>query len=156
MELLTEKGTDSFGITRAVLREPSKNSACTNCKHKPNCDDCSLQKAVNFINEIEQIIGDDYDLARLLELVTADKEGRCVVKPCKDGDAVWRIYDDCEFPGDCHTKQKCSGCEYRNIFVEEQAFCLSMLSPNGKLEPPYYLTLQAAEAALAEKGERDG
>ena len=104
--------------------------------------------------EVEDILGDDYDLDRLRELVEADREGRCVVLPCKVGSPVWRIYDDCEFPGDCGTKQKCSGCEYRNLFVEEQAFCLSMLSQNGKLSYPYFATPEDAEAVLKyQKGE---
>lgn len=34
--------------------------------------------------EIEDILGNDYDLDRLKELVEADREGRCVVFPCKD------------------------------------------------------------------------
>ena len=106
------------------------------------------------VSEIEAILGDDYDLDRLRELVDADRDGRCIVLPCKIGDPVWRLYDDCDFPGDCYTKQKCGGCEYRNLFIEEQAFCLSMLSQNGKLDPPYYTTLAEAEAAL--RREQDG
>ena len=85
---------------------------------------------------------------RLRELAQAEKEGRLVVLPCKVGDAVWKIYDDCEFPVDCGTKMRCKGCEYRNLFIEEQEFCLSMLSQNGKLEHPYYTRKEAAEAAL--------
>lgn len=42
---------------------------------------------------IEDILGDDYDLDRLRELVQADKEGRCVVLPCKVGDFVYVIDD---------------------------------------------------------------
>ena len=76
-----------------------------------------------------------------------------MVLPCKMGDPVWRLYDDCDFPGDCYTKQKCRGCEYRNLFIEEQAFCLSMLSQNGELNPPYYTTREEAEAALKEAEE---
>lgn len=91
---------------------------------------------------------------RIRELVEADRDGLCVVLPCKIGSSIWRIYDDCELPGDCGTKQKCNGCEYRNIFAEEQAFCLSMLSQNGKLGHPYYTTFESAEAAL--KGEQHG
>lgn len=93
---------------------------------------------------IEDILGDDYDLDRLRELVEADRDGRCVVLPCKIGENVWRIYDDCEFPGVCGTKRMCRGCEYRNLFVEKQAFCLSMLSQNGKLGHPYYTSIEAA------------
>ncbi len=48
--------------------------------------------------EIENILGDDYDLDRLKELVQADKEGRCQVIPCKEffsmlGDDVYTIDD---------------------------------------------------------------
>ena len=103
---------------------------------------------------IEDILGDEYDLDRLRELAQADREGRCVVLPCKIGGPVWRLYDDCDFPGDCYTKQKCRGCEYRNLFIEEQAFCLSMLCQNGKLAPPYYTIRAEAEAAL--RREQDG
>lgn len=112
------------------------------------------ETAIHRLAAIEDILGDSYDLDRLRELVESDRDGRCVVLPCKIGSPVWRVYDDCEFPGDCGTKQKCKGCEYRNIFAEEQAFCMSMLSQNGKLGHPYYTSLEAAEAAL--KGEQNG
>ena len=35
-------------------------------------------EAVNRLGTIEDIIGDDYDLSRIRELVEADREGRCV------------------------------------------------------------------------------
>ena len=34
--------------------------------------------------EIEDILGDEYDLDRRRELSQADRDGRCVVLPCKD------------------------------------------------------------------------
>lgn len=40
---------------------------------------------------IENILGDDYDLDRLKELVEAGRDGRCVVLPCKIGDTVYDI-----------------------------------------------------------------
>ena len=40
--------------------------------------------------DIEDILRDDYDLSRLRELVKADREGRCVVLPCKVGDKVFQ------------------------------------------------------------------
>ena len=43
----------------------------------------------NRLGEIEDILGDDYDLDRLNELVKADKEGRCVILPVKIGDFVY-------------------------------------------------------------------
>lgn len=38
-----------------------------------------IQAAIERLAEIEDIIGDDYDLDRLRELVEADRDGRCVV-----------------------------------------------------------------------------
>lgn len=35
---------------------------------------------------IKDILGNDYNLDRLRELVQADREGRCVLLPCKAGD----------------------------------------------------------------------
>ena len=47
--------------------------------------------------EIEDILGDEYDLNRLRELAQADKEGRCVVLPAKPDQIIyqWRKGDDC-------------------------------------------------------------
>lgn len=46
---------------------------------------------LHFIADIEDILGDNYDLDRLRELVEADREGRCVMLPCKVGDTVFQI-----------------------------------------------------------------
>ena len=35
----------------------------------------------NRLSQIEDILGDEYDLDRLRELAEADREGRCVVLP---------------------------------------------------------------------------
>lgn len=40
---------------------------------------------------IENILGDDYDLDRLKELVEADREGRCVVTKLKIGEHVFVV-----------------------------------------------------------------
>ena len=45
---------------------------------------CPDYKTYQRLSAIEDILGDDYDLDRLKELVEADREGRCVVLPCKD------------------------------------------------------------------------
>lgn len=51
---------------------------------KGSVDDIAFRLAA-----IEDILGDDYDLDRLKELVQADRDGNCVVLPCKVGDKVW-------------------------------------------------------------------
>lgn len=77
--------------------------------------------------EIEEIVG-DMPIDRLRELVEADREGRCVVLPCKIGDVVYWVVD-------------------RGIY--ECYFDLSELNQIGK---NVFLTFEAAEAAL--KGEQ--
>ena len=51
----------------------------------------TVDDAVYRLAAIEDILGNDYDLDRLKELVEADREGRCVVLPCKIGDTVYDI-----------------------------------------------------------------
>lgn len=41
--------------------------------------DCIVYSMTNRLAAIEDILGDDYDLDRLRELVQADRNGRCVV-----------------------------------------------------------------------------
>lgn len=45
--------------------------------------DC-VKDMASRLASIENILGDDYDLDRLKEMVEADREGKCVVLPCKD------------------------------------------------------------------------
>lgn len=42
---------------------------------------------------IEDILGDNYDLARLREIMEADRDGRCVVLPCRVGETVYQVED---------------------------------------------------------------
>ena len=106
-----------------------------------------IEKAMDIVKSAVSAF-EDFGVDRLAELAQADREGRCLVLPRKIGDSVWRLYGDCYFPGECHAKRKCKNCEYLNLFVEEQAFRLSMLKQNGKLEPPYYSSYEDAQAAL--------
>ena len=53
------------------------------------CKTCPIAKAFDRLAAIEDILGDEYDLERLRELAQADREGRCVVLPCKVEDDVY-------------------------------------------------------------------
>ena len=50
----------------------------------------------NRLAAIEDILGDEYDLDKLWELAQADREGRCVMLPCKLGtqvsNGIWATY----------------------------------------------------------------
>lgn len=125
------------------------------CKSRDDegCNGCPIANAFDRLAAIEDILGDDYDLNRIKELVQADREGKCIVLPCKVGDSIWEVLDACNFPGNCHATQTCKGCEYREVFKEKQTLTLYMLSESGKLEPPYYVSEKEAEAALEKMKE---
>lgn len=50
-----------------------------------------LPDVIERLAKIEDILGDDYDLDRLRELVEAERDGRCVVLPCKENDTVFYL-----------------------------------------------------------------
>lgn len=111
---------------------------------------------------IEDILGDDYNLDRLREIAEAEREGRCVVLPCKVGDRVWvttaygKQYDP---PIEGHI--------YQFVLHDDEIVYLEAIiwmdigdgrRGYGYTERSFgkvvFLTREAAEAAL--KGEGDG
>lgn len=58
------------------------------CKESGEITDCIKRLTWVRLCSIEDILGDDYDLDRLRELVEADREGRCIVAPVKPGGFV--------------------------------------------------------------------
>ena len=58
----------------------------------PKCANEILQSATDRLAAIEDILGDDYDLDRLLELMEADRNKRCVVLPTDDW--TWTMRGD--------------------------------------------------------------
>lgn len=58
------------------------SQTCLNdCQDICECE--GFDRTINKLGEIEDILG-DYDLDRLRALVEADRDGRCVLLPCKD------------------------------------------------------------------------
>ena len=51
----------------------------------------TIAECLDRLASIEDILGDEYDLDRLRELVEADRAGRCVVPPASIGDTVYHI-----------------------------------------------------------------
>lgn len=114
------------------------------------------------LSKIEDILGDEYDLDRLKELVQADREGRCAKLPCKEffsmlGGDVYAIDDDevlevllCGVGYDPDgidfiDAVYAPGCE------DEKGFTFRF-SDVGKT---IFLTREEAEAALEKMKERD-
>lgn len=100
---------------------------------------------------------------RLRELVEADREERCVVLPCKPGDAVWIIS---ERGSKCVERWIVYRVYKRDVggwYFDLKNMMLSQKRPNEfemckkavlSFGKTVFLTRESAEAAL--KGERDG
>lgn len=78
-----------MNIDKAIEHAFEVSTTCENA----NCALEHVQLAfwLKQLKELQSILGYSYDLDRLKELAEADKEGRCVVLPCKHNDTVWFI-----------------------------------------------------------------
>lgn len=97
---------------------------------------------LHFIANIEDILGDDYDLARLRNLVQADKEGRCVVLPAKIGDSIYFT-----FLGKIIEKQVFSVvtfCNHQKIYCDGTSLYFGL----DDIGETVFITREAAEEAM--------
>lgn len=102
------------------------------------------------LNAIEDILGDEYDLARLRALVQADREGKNAILPCKIGEKLWCINNYGEVEETVAVGfliQKDLIC----IYYKEKMSSEYYNAPLGKV---LFLTREAAEGAL--EGEKNG
>ena len=90
---------------------------------------------------------------RLRELAEADKDGRCVVLPCKVGDTVWRIVRD----GEPHITRD----EVRDMyFADDMTLCVELVGGRvtftEKFGKTVFLSREEAEKALrGMEGKKD-
>lgn len=133
------------------------------CDNIENCDECQFLDGSGVISSekidyiFSSLFGDDYDLSRLRELVQADREGRCVVMPCKVGDTVYEVKKTMcrkKILGVCD--ELCMGyydgsCWVGDWLVKEGKFNFWMVDFYGKT---IFLTCEAAESALKEREKR--
>lgn len=61
---------------------------------------------VERLAQIENILGDEYDIDRLKQLTDADKNGRCAIIPCKPGDDLYWYNDE-----ECNVECQWQGVE---------------------------------------------
>ena len=141
------------------------------CRYDGNCsqkqvwerlkayEDAGLSpQACSMCREIEEgLSSTDYSISRMLELMKADKDGRCVVLPCKVGDTVYilnRILgtDNTVYDRICARKIRGYGGNALNkvwLFASGDSYDLSIFpSEFGKT---VFLTREEAEKALEER-----
>lgn len=131
----------------------SNGSVGIDCPLKPyNYED--IKGVLERLANIEDIIGDTYDLDRLRELVEADKDGRCVVLPCKTVfEPTWDAGPDCD--GNCphcFEPERCDICAKGKLFIYERPCRQKHIPLLGKT---VFATREAAEAALAKEGQNN-
>lgn len=99
------------------------------------------------VSKIRDIVLDiSGNLARLRELAQADRDGRCVVLPCKAGDTVYfitGIYNNLVKPAKVEEIYVGDGSIDLGVSTAFTAFTLQ--------ESEWYLTREEAEAALKER-----
>ena len=151
MERLTKRDTDG-----QEMMDCEKCKADWTGKHGKPMADCTalycrnrlLDRLVAY-EDIAELCG-GFD--RLRELAEADKDGRCVVLPCKVGDKLYRV-----FAGEIF-EHRVGGMKYFAIQgrwdIETYPFCPCVESSIGKT---IFLTREEAEWALQEmEGRKDG
>ena len=113
------------------------------------------ESAVNRLAAIEDILGDEYDLDELREVVQAKREGRCVVLPCKVGDKIYQPTRDfvSTFRVRCIEISTC-GNLFINASLEDGIVFSGLGFPESELGETVFLTREEAEAAL--RREQDG
>lgn len=114
------------------------------------CDRCIKlgqwkNEALIRLSKIEDILGDEYDLDRLKELVQADRERKVILRQIKEGSKVYIILLGRIFPFDV-----ISAALYgENIVYEaEHGMCLKYRFDNTDIGTSVFLTREEAEAAL--------
>lgn len=130
-----------------------------------NYPEGKLPEVIDLLAEIEDILGDDYDLDHLRKLVEADRNGMFIPIPCKVGDTVYVI----TFSGGSRLSgQEIIECLVNTMRVKSDGVtigysCRGRYSNGNRyignfvlksIGKTVFLTRETAEAAL--KGEQNG
>lgn len=131
------------------------------CDDIENCRFCKFADGAGSVSEDEiglilsGIFGDDYDLNHLKKLTEADRDGRCIVLPCKVGDKVYCIQDyfnDAKMRSE--KRVKCRIVDFVQSFPDLFE-CQGMIYKFENIGKTVFLTREEAEAALEKMKEMD-
>lgn len=114
---------------------------------------CPDYKTYQRLSAIEDILGDDYDIDRLKEIVQADREGKCVVLPCRVGDKVYCIqsyFNDAKMRSE--KKVKCRVVDFMQS-LPDLFECEGMIYKFSDIGKIVFLTREEAEDALEKMKE---
>lgn len=130
MERLTYRDAEGHARWRAELMEDDTGEAGELIRNK--------------MAELDDIV-ENCDISRIRELVEADRDGRCVVLPCKIGTPVYRILWHCGCAAMDDESYKYVGFPV--------PFTFDMINQFGK---SVFLASEEAEEAMKEREEDEG
>ena len=107
------------------------------------------------LKAIEDILGEEYELDGVRELVDADREGRYVVMPAKTVfELTWDVGPECDMacPMRIDGEGQCDFCDKGKLFVYEHPCKQEHIERLGK---DVFLTRAEAEAALKARKQDD-
>lgn len=102
------------------------------------------------LKQIEDILGDTYDLDRLQELVESDKAGRCEIHKVKDGETVYSIF--AYVNGLC--PKKTNGKPFKTI-ATYKVDDFTRNTVDREFGKTVFLNRESAEAALAKEASHE-
>ena len=136
----------------------SNYNPCVNCIYSSSCSHikynapvCPERARYDRLAAIEDILGDEYDLDELREMVQAKREGRCVVLPCKVEDDVYINILGRTLP---FTVISISQMASTPTFKAQHGIRLVYIFKADDVGKTVFLTREDAEAAL--RREQDG
>lgn len=98
------------------------------------------------LKKIEDILGDDYDLARLRQLVEADREGRCFIAKAKVGEYIFVPNDDGEIV-ECRVQGVSLPVHGKNLILHLGGYpAVNLWADRENID--WWKTREAAEAVL--------
>lgn len=125
------------------------------------CVKGTVFQAVRRLQEIENILGDTYDLDRLRELVEAEKAGKNFVSPCKIGDTVYILHygkyphlNSATVSGIHLRDETYRGGKKRREYVVVRKNGFSKHLPIDRIGKMWFLHEDSAESALAKEAGR--
>lgn len=111
------------------------------------------ETAIHRLVTIEDILGDEYDLDELREMVQAKREGRCVVLPCKVEDDVYINILGRTLP---FTVISVSQMASTPTFKAQHGIRLVYIFKADDVGETVFLTREDAEAALRREQDEKG
>lgn len=119
------------------------------CDDITKCGKCEFKDGTGVVGEesvkkfLSCLFGENYNLDRLRELAQADRDGRCVVLPCKAGDIVYSMFPFCGV----------NSHEIRRIEISKEGCfaCSALMIPFSDFGKTVFLTREAAEEAMKER-----